>query len=204
VWRVTRPLPPSAVADRLPDATTRPEVVVRSSTRRRKTAGAHLEGGRIVVVVPAGWPARVRDQVVEDLVGRLVRRRPAVAASDGELAARAGALADRYLDGTRPASIRWVTNQSSRWGSCTTATGVVRISDRLRGVPGWVLDAVLVHELAHLVEPDHSRRFDELVSRYPRTRDAGTFLDGFAAGLRYRDEHGVNPPGEADCTVQTV
>jgi hypothetical protein len=161
-----------------------PEVEVRASTRRRKTAGARLEGGRIVVVVPAHWPAGVRDQVVEDLVGRIVRQRPAVIASDSDLASRAERLADRYLGGVRAASVRWVANQSTRWGSCTTTTGALRISDRLRAAPDWVLDAVLVHELAHLIEHDHSARFHELESRYPRQAEAETFLAGYSLGLR--------------------
>jgi hypothetical protein len=160
---------------------------VRTSTRRRKTAAGRLEGGRIVVVVPAHWSARVRDQVVADLVGKIVRRSPSVGASDADLARRAAALADRYLGGVRPHSVRWVSNQANRWGSCSTVAGTVRISDRLRAVPGWVLDAVLVHELVHLLEHDHSARFRELEGRYPRRDDATTFLEGFALGLRWRD-----------------
>lgn len=163
-----------------------PEVDVRPSTRRRKTAAARLEGGRIVVVVPAHWSARVRDRVVADLVGRIVRRSPSFAASDGDLSSRAADLSDRYLGGVRPTSVRWVSNQTTRWGSCTTATGAIRISDRLRAAPGWVLDAVLVHELVHLLEHDHSPRFRELEGAYPRRDEAETFLDGFALGLRWR------------------
>jgi predicted metal-dependent hydrolase len=123
--------------------------------------------------------------MVEDLVRRVLTHRPHIAASDTDLASRAGQLADRYLDGVRPSSIRWVTNQRSQWGSCTSATGEIRISDRLRVVPGWVLDAVLVHELAHLVEPNHSPRFRALVDRYSRSREADIFLDGFSLGREY-------------------
>lgn len=180
-----------------PPATPAPEVDVRPSTRRRKTAAARLEGGRIVVVVPAHWSPRVRDRVVADLVGRIVRRSPSVTASDGDLWSRAADLADRYLDGVRPASVRWVSNQTTRWGSCTTATGAIRISDRLRAVPGWVLDAVLVHELVHLLEHEHSRRFRELEGRYPRRDEAETFLDGFALGLRWRGRGDAPEPAGA-------
>ena len=100
-------------------------------------------------------------------------------------AVRAAHLADRYLDGVRPQSIRWVTNQSSQWGSCTYGSAAIRISDRLRVVPGWVLDAVLVHELAHLVEPNHSPRFRALADRFPRSQEADVFLDGFSLGREY-------------------
>jgi hypothetical protein len=123
--------------------------------------------------------------MVEDLVRRVVGYRPHLAASDGDLASRAAHLADRYLGGVKPSSIRWVTNQRSQWGSCSCGTAEIRISDRLRVVPGWVLDAVLVHELAHLIEPNHSPRFRALVERYPRIKEADVFLDGFSLGREY-------------------
>ena len=46
-----------------------------------------------------------------------------------------------------------------------------------------MLDAVLVHELAHLVHPDHSAAFHALADRYERQAEASVFLDGFALGL---------------------
>jgi hypothetical protein len=176
-----------------------PDVEVRASTRRRKTAGAHFEGGRIVVVVPAHWPAPVRDRVVEDLVGQLAGMRPAVTSSDADLASRAADLADRYLGGVRPSSVRWVSNQTTRWGSCTTLTRSIRISDRLRTAPVWVVDAVLVHELAHLIEHAHSARFRALADRYPRMAEADVFLAGLSLGLGWSSAAAAE-----NCTVQTV
>ena len=123
--------------------------------------------------------------MVEDLVRRVLNYRPHLAASDGDLAGAGRPLADRYLDGVTPSSIRWVTNQRSQWGSCSCGTAEIRISDRLRVVPGWVLDAVLVHELAHLIEPNHSPRFRALVDRYTRSQEADVFLDGFSLGREY-------------------
>ncbi len=102
---------------------------------------------------------------------------------DKALEERSKHLADRYLGGVRATSIRWVGNQRKRWGSCNPGTGHIRISDRLRPVPSWVLDAVLVHELAHLVEASHSSRFRALTNRYPRMAEADTFLHGFTIGL---------------------
>ena len=106
---------------------------------------------------------------------------------DRALEERSEQLADRYLDGVRATSIRWVGNQRKRWGSCNPGTGQIRISDRLRPVPSWGLDAVLVHELAHLVEASHSRRFRALTSRYPRMAEADTFLHGYTIGLEAAD-----------------
>lgn len=163
----------------------RPEVEITVSTRRRKSASAFWRDGRVVVVLPASMPRAARAEMVEDLVRRVLKYRPHLAASDRDLADRAELLAERFLDGVRPASIRWVANQQSQWGSCSCGSREIRISDRLRVVPQWVLDAVLVHELAHLVEPNHSARFRALAARYPRSKDADVFLDGFSLGREY-------------------
>jgi predicted metal-dependent hydrolase len=103
--------------------------------------------------------------------------------SDDDLLARAVALSDRYLIGTRPMSVRWVTNQTARWGSCSWYSGEIRVSHRLQAVPDWVLDSVLVHELAHLTYPDHSPAFHRLAAGYPRHAEAGVFLAGYGLGL---------------------
>ena len=150
----------------------RPEVVVRTSTRRRKTATAYWEAGRIVVVVPAHVRRADRPELVNWLVSRILAKRSRAGGSDEALAQRTAQLADRYVGGTRPTSIRWVTNQDKRWGSCSAATGEIRLSHRLRPVPGWVLDATIVHELAHLLYPDHSPEFYEIANRYPRQKEA--------------------------------
>jgi len=73
----------------------------------------------------------------------------------------------------------------TRWASCTPADGTIRISERLRDVPAWVLDYVLVHELTHLLEPGHDERFWAWVHHYPRSERAMGYLEGLsaAAGL---------------------
>lgn len=54
---------------------------------------------------------------------------------------------------------------SSRWGSCTPATGRIRINVRLAAYPPTCLDYVVAHELTHLAEPSHNARFHELLQR---------------------------------------
>ncbi len=83
-----------------------------------------------------------------------------------------------------PTSVQWSTRQHARWGSCSAAEGTIRISARLQGAPQYVIDAVLVHELAHLVHNDHSPDFYDLANRFPRQRDADLFLKGLSFGLR--------------------
>jgi hypothetical protein len=163
-----------------------PEVEVRISKRRKKTSEAKWVGGRIVVSVPAHLDVESRQKTVDWLVERLLtRHRLQSGLDDAGLLARANELSDRYMVGARPASVRWVTNQTARWGSCSFYSGDIRVSHRLRVVPEWVLDSVLVHEVAHLTHPDHSRAFHKLAGAYPRHHEAGLFLAGYGLGLAH-------------------
>ncbi len=168
----------------------RPEVEIRASSRRKKTGNAHWSGSRIVVQIPARVRGRERRDFVDELVERLMVQRPQNAGGDGALEERARSLAEAYNDMVMPASVRWVSNQRSRWASCSPGTREIRVSSRLRQCPEWVIDAVLVHELAHLQEADHSARFYEIANRHPRQADSATYLDGYALGLGLRIEAG--------------
>jgi predicted metal-dependent hydrolase len=161
----------------------RPEVEVRISARRKKTSEARWAGDRIVVSLPAHLDATSREKTIDWLVNRLLSRDRHQPTDDAALLTRAIQLSERYLVGARPSSVRWVTNQTARWGSCSYYSGEIRMSHRLRAVPDWVLDSVLVHELAHLTYPDHSRAFHRLAGAYPRHDDAGLFLAGYGLGL---------------------
>ncbi len=168
----------------------RPEVEIRASSRRKKTGTAHWAGSRIVVQIPARVRGRERRVFVDELVERLLAQRPQNAAGDAALEERARVLADLYNDGVAPASVRWVTNQQARWASCSPATREIRVSSRLRQCPEWVIDAVLVHELAHLHEADHNAAFYAIAERHPRQGDSALYLDGYALGLGLRIEEG--------------
>ena len=161
-----------------------PEVEIRTSARRRKTSEAKWVGGRIVVSLPAHLSGEDREKTISWLVERLVAKHPLRhAVGDDELMTRALALVSRYRMEVHPTSVRWVSNQSARWGSCSFHSKEIRLSHRLRTVPPWVLDAVLVHELAHLRHPDHSPAFHQLADRFPRHKEAGIFLSGYGLGL---------------------
>lgn len=118
-----------------------------------------------------------------------MQRRFAAAPDDAriDLATAAHHLAKKY-DLPEPTTIKWVDNQVSRWGSCTPSDRSIRISARLTRAPRWVLDYVIVHELAHLRHGDHSPAFWKLVGRYPRTERARGFLHGWELGaVDFRD-----------------
>jgi metallopeptidase YgjP-like protein len=166
------------------EAEAAPRVEVRVSARRRKTSEARWEGDRIVVSLPAHLDLESRQSTIDWLVERLMtKHRLPAGLSNDDLLVRAIALSDRYLVGARPSSVRWVTNQTARWGSCSYYSGDIRVSHRLRAVPEWVLDSVLVHEVAHLTYPDHSPDFHRLAAGYPRHDEAAVFLAGYGLGL---------------------
>ena len=174
-----------------------PDVDVRRSRRRLRTVTAYREGGRTVVLIPARFTSAQEREWVTRMLARLSaqdrRRRP----GDADLAARAAELSRRYLGGlAQPASVAWAGNQNTRWGSCTPADRSIRLSTRLQGMPSWVIDYVLLHELAHLIEQGHGPAFWRLLDAYPRTERARGFLEGFAAARRI--DPGLDPDAEEE------
>jgi hypothetical protein len=148
------------------------QVEVVRSARRRRTVQAWEEGGVLKVAIPA-WMSKAEEaRVVDDMLQRFERKR---STEQVDLVERAAKLARRYRL-PEPDSIRWVDNQRWRWGSCTPAEGSIRISSRLAAWPQFVLDYVIVHELAHLVEAGHGPAFKVLVERYPKAERARGFL----------------------------
>lgn len=157
------------------------KVEVVRSARRRKTVHAREVGGVMRLSIPATMSAEQERYWVEEMRRRLERK---ARAQEVDIAARAEQLARRYRL-PRPTSVRWVDNQTTRWGSCSPAQGAIRVSTRLDSVPPWVLDYVLVHELAHLREANHSPAFWRLVGAYPRAERARGYL--MAKGLEPED-----------------
>src|SRR5436305_3217188 len=147
-------------------------VEVIRSTRRRKTVSARLVGDVVRVQVPAWMSKAEETRYVTHLVQRITRQqqRGRIDVMD-----RAQKLAARF-DLLEPASVRWVSNQRSLWGSCTIDARDIRVSDRLVGFPEWVIDYVIVHELAHLSVACHSKRFWYLVNCYAKAERARGFV----------------------------
>ena len=145
--------------------------VVRSA-RRKRTVGAQLVGDLLKVTVPS-WMSRTETEVwVAKMSASFERKR---SAERIDLAERAVTLARRY-ELPRPRDIRWADDMTTRWGSCTVTTGHIRISTRLAAFPAWVIDYVIVHELAHLEIGGHGPDFWRLAHRYPKAERAIGYL----------------------------
>jgi predicted metal-dependent hydrolase len=168
-----------------------PQVEVRRSARRRRTVSAYRDGDRTVVLIPARMSRAEEREWVTVMLERLAKQDKRLRPSDRDLLARATELSRTWLAGrAKPASVRWVGNQGSRWGSCTPVDRTIRLSSRLQGMPSWVVDYVLVHELAHLLVPGHGPDFWALVDEFPRTERARGYLEGVSAtaGLDLSDD----------------
>ncbi|MFI5616392.1 M48 family metallopeptidase [Streptomyces sp. NPDC051567] len=160
-------------------------VEVRRSARRRRTVSAYREGDRTVVLIPARMSEAEERRWVGVMLDKLAAQESRRTLGDAELTERAERLSEQYFGGrARPRSVRWVGNQNTRWGSCTPAEASIRLSDRLQGMPEYVVDYVLLHELAHLLVPGHGPRFWELLEAYPRTERARGYLEGASASGR--------------------
>lgn len=166
-------------------------VEIVTSRRRRKTVQASIVNGVIRVQAPASMPKRELDEHVQYLVARLERR---YRSESVDLEARAQRLSKRFSL-PNASSVVWA-DQRSQWGSCTPTTGEIRISNRLAAYPPWVLDYVLVHELAHLVEANHSPAFNALVNAYPLAERARGFLMAVSFG-----DTGIIDDLEADTDI---
>jgi len=170
-----------------------PVIEVRRSAKRRRTVSAYREGDRVVVLIPARFTEAEEREWVDRMLERLAARERRSRPGDDDLLVRARRLGRKYFPDhpdAQPVSVRWVGNQRGRWGSCTPVDRTIRLSDRLQGMPDWVIDYVLLHELAHLIVVGHGRDFWELLKRYPRTERARGYLEGVAAaaGLDLRED----------------
>ena len=172
-------------------------VEVRRSARRTRTVAAFWENGTAVVAIPARFTKAQESEWVHRMLEKLHRqgerrlhkgkKHPA---TDDARAAHAADLSARYLGGRAvPTSVRWVSNQNSRWGSATPSEGTIRLSNKLMPMPQWVIDYVLLHELAHLLVAGHNAAFWKLLEAYPETQRAKAFLEG----VSFATSRGLEP-----------
>jgi len=127
--------------------------------------------------VPHWMSERERAEWAEKMRVRIERQVRRAEPSDTRLEERARRLNARHFEGRlRWSSIGFSDRQESRWGSCSYPAGVIRIAERASRLPDWVLDYIVIHELAHLEVAEHSASFWQLVNRYPMTERARGYL----------------------------
>lgn len=183
-------LPGNDAAEFVYQRTDLTKVEVKRSKRAKRNVTAYRDNDKTVVTVPTRMAKRDIDAYVNELVNRLDER-DARASSQESLEQRARALSLTYLGQDLfethkvPVKIRWVTNQNSRWGSCTPDEGNIRLSHRMQRMPSYVIDSVIVHELIHLLVANHSAEFYELMNNFPQHEKAKAYLDGYSHAQQY-------------------
>ena len=161
------------------------KVEVKRSKRAKRNVTAYRDNDKTVVTVPTRMAKRDIDAYVTELVKRLDERDERTSSQES-LELRARTLSRKFLGQDLfethkvPVAIRWVTNQNSRWGSCTPSEGSIRLSHRLQRMPSYVIDSVILHELIHLLVTDHSPAFYELMNKFPEHEKAKAYLDGYS------------------------
>jgi predicted metal-dependent hydrolase len=172
-------------------------VSVQRDKRLKKSFRWHWQpDGTIQLRVPHRLPKGAVGQLLDQIAAQLQAQRDLAARrTDAELQQRAEYINKKYFGGRiKWKAIRWVSNMNTRLGSCTnggSTDGHIRISDKIKGWPPWVVDAVIAHELVHRLHNSHSQAFwDTLKQGYPLTEKAQGFIEGvgFAEGKQYQQD----------------
>lgn len=146
------------------------QVRVIEEEGRRVQALVRETGSRLEVLLPEGAGSK-KGKVLENAMREMARDELTRAVTTHARAMRVS-----------PKGIN-IRDQRTRWGSCSTR-GTLSFNWRLVMAPPEVLNYVVVHELAHLRVPNHSREFWNLVSQYfPAYKEARLWLKRNAARL---------------------
>ena len=156
-----------------------PPVSIRLSARRKKTVAVREEGDGFLIMAPATIGEAELRRISVELVGKaLGSRRHTI--GNNELVERAAQLNNKYLGGRATVKeIKFVTNMNTRWGSCSVQSKRIRIAHQLQDVPGYVLDAVIIHELIHTFVPNHGPEFRRWEAHTPHLEKAQGYLEAF-------------------------
>jgi hypothetical protein len=156
------------------------EIKVHRSRRRKRTVSAQLVKDILLVRAPANIPEIRLQKAIGELKSRIERKQLKEELNSQEnLAERAEGFNREYFGNKlKISSIEYVTGQNSKFGCCNYQTGCIRISHRIGRMPKWVRDYVIIHELAHLVEPNHSKAFWDIVNCYKLSERARGYLIG--------------------------
>lgn len=154
------------------------QITIIRSKRRKKTIQTKYGDGRLWIYLPAGMSSKDEQKWVDRMIERNDRwqQKKSFKKSNAWLQYRAQELNMKYFNGTLKFSIMFVTNQNSRFGSCTSIDKTIRISKRVTAMPTWVQDYIIIHELTHLLHPDHSKKFWDIVNQYKYAERAKGFL----------------------------
>jgi len=158
------------------------EVKIIRSRRRFRTVSASLTKDILLVQAPQILSAERLNKIIDKFKIKFENK---LLKTDldktRDLVGCANRINMKYFDNKLKLDlIEYATDQNSKFGCCNWRTARIRISHKISLMPGWVRDYVVLHEMAHLVEPNHGKAFWDIVSRYRLTERARGYL--MAAG----------------------
>jgi hypothetical protein len=158
------------------------DVRIVRSVRRVRTVSGSVREGRLIVRAPEGLCEKDLCLIIARFQKRFEQKQLKDDLNKREnLFETASRLNAKYFDNVLYVkSIEYVANQQSKYGCCDYRNGVIRISHKVSSMPQWVREYVVLHEMAHLIEPHHGRSFWDIVNRYRLTERARGYL--IAAG----------------------
>ena len=153
------------------------KIEILHSKRRKNTVEAKFVKDKLVIYLPEGMSESDEKTWIDKMIkwGERYKKRKQLN-NNSHLLMRSQKLNKKYFNGDLDFSIKFVSNQNTNFGSCTIKTRSIRISDRLAKMPRWVQDYVIIHELAHILYPNHSRKFWEKVNQYKYAERARGYL----------------------------
>ena len=139
------------------------EIKVIRSRRRLRTVSARMNKDCLVVSAPFSIPDTHLEKIVSEFKLKFEKKRIKEELDKNQpLSEIATYLNEKYFSNQlKINSIEYVTDQNCKYGCCDYQKGHIRVSHKIGLMPKWVRDYVLIHELAHLIEPNHSKAFWE-------------------------------------------
>ena len=159
------------------------EIKIIRSPRRKRTVSARMVNSCLVVSAPSAISEENLTKIVSDFKLKFEKKKLKEELDRNQpLSLIAASLNEKYFSSQlKINSIEYVTTQNSKYGCCNYNDGHIRISHKVGFMPKWVRDYVLIHEMAHLIVPNHSKAFWDIVYRYELAERARGFL--MAAGF---------------------
>lgn len=152
-------------------------IKITRSKKRKKTIQSNFQNNQLTIYLPQGLSTKEEQKWISLMMKKHEKHtKRNNLNSDGLLQKRAQELNKHYFEGKLTFAIKYVSNQQQRFGSCTPEEQTIRISDRVAALPAWVRDYILLHEMTHLVYPNHSKEFWETVNKFTYTERAKGYL----------------------------
>ncbi|MBN2789825.1 MAG: M48 family metallopeptidase [Candidatus Delongbacteria bacterium] len=157
------------------------EIIVKRSKRRKKTLQASLRDNTVKILAPH----HTSDGDIKAFLNKFLEKlelKEIILNNDDELLKRSLKLKKKFIPEAPDYSIEFQGTLLRTWGKCYTRQRKIVINPVLATYPKWVMDYVIIHEIAHLLVPNHGKDFRSLINRFKLKERAVGFL--MAKGMK--------------------